>query len=99
MKRKVFLFLMVLATMMVKSQSWPYVVPNQDYLNFFSQRDIASNVPNAIDANNSVYSTGYIGTAAGSADLIVLKYDSLGVLSYSLPYNNGGYDKGYFNLS
>lgn len=94
MNKKILMGIISLIGLVARSQT-PYVVPNQDYKVFFSQQDIAANAPSAIDANNSVFSTGYMGTAGTApANLVVLKYDSLGVLQYSVTYDNGGMDNG-----
>ena len=87
--------LLAILALNIKAQTpyWPYVVPNQDWIKYYSQTDAVVSSPTAIDANSNVYQTGYSGLAT-SANLIVLKYDSLGVLSYSYAYNNGGADNG-----
>jgi hypothetical protein len=68
-------------------------VPNIDWKKVFSQTDAVVSSPTAIDANSNVYQTGYSGLSS-SANLLALRYDSTGILTYSYSYNNGGYDNG-----
>ncbi|MGZ3930216.1 MAG: DUF7948 domain-containing protein, partial [Bacteroidia bacterium] len=70
----------------------PYAVADIDWRQDYSQKDAVGASPNAVDANNNVFVAGYIGTS--NKNLIVLKYDSLGVLKYYFPFDNGGYDAG-----
>jgi len=69
------------------------VVPNVDWIQNFNDRNNISNAPFAIDANQSVYSTGYVDNGT-DFDLYCIKYDSLGVLQWSVTVNNGGTDIG-----
>lgn len=71
----------------------PYVVPNKDWVQYYSQRSATGSAPNALDANSNVYLTGYSGNTS-TGNIITLKYDSTGVLQYSHSYNNGGFDYG-----
>lgn len=70
------------------------VVPNIDWVKTFNPRFQRANAPSALDANNNVYVTGYVSTSASNQDLVVLKYDSLGILLWSYIYDNGGNDAG-----
>lgn len=68
------------------------VIPNIDWVKYYSEKNQIANVPSAIDANNNVYVTGYtyVGT---TPDITTLKYDAAGTLLWSVHYNNGGTDQ------
>lgn len=68
------------------------VVPNIDWVRYYSERAQISNVPSAIDANSNVYITGYTYPTPSNADLTTVKYDALGNVVWVQHYNNGGYD-------
>ena len=68
------------------------VVPNIDWVRYYSERSQISNVPSAIDANSNVYITGYTYPTAANADLTTVKYDATGTVVWVKNYNNGGYD-------
>jgi hypothetical protein len=93
MKQKKWLLgLLALMGLTAKAQfPTPYVLPNVDWIKYYSQRSGTSSAPNALDANSNVYLAGYTGISTVS-DIIALKYDSTGVLKYNYSYNNGGYD-------
>ncbi|MBI2723110.1 MAG: T9SS type A sorting domain-containing protein [Bacteroidetes bacterium] len=88
-KQKLLLWLCALIVIGAKAQ----VVPNVDWVKDYSYRNNIRNSVAALDANNNVYVTGaaYNGS---DEDLVVLKYDSLGILQYSYLYNNGANDEG-----
>ncbi len=98
MIRKTALGILILIGFISKSQLLPpstYVRPNIDWVAYYNQRSSIANAASALDANSNVYLTGYAtpsGTA--NANMIVLKYDSMGVMQFSVAYNNGGYDCG-----
>jgi hypothetical protein len=94
MLKNTLLCLITIMALNTKSQTLPpYVVPNVDWIKYYSQTDAVVSSPTALDANSNVYQTGYSGLAS-SSNLIALKYDSTGVLTYSYSYNNGGQDNG-----
>ncbi len=68
------------------------VVPNIDWVQFFSERNQVSNVPSAIDANNNVYTVGYSYTTPSNADITILKYNAIGILVWTRHYDNGSFD-------
>ncbi len=68
------------------------VVPNIDWVQYYSERAQISNVPSAIDANSNVYITGYTYPTPSNADLTTIKYDATGNIVWIKHYNNGGYD-------
>lgn len=68
------------------------VVPNVDWVRYYSERAQISNMPSAIDANNNVYTVGYSYVTPANPDLTILKYDASGVLVWVKHYDNGGYD-------
>ncbi|MCW3076119.1 MAG: fibronectin type repeat, repeat and LamG-like domain protein, partial [Bacteroidetes bacterium] len=88
-KTKIFSFVCVLLIMAAKAQ----VVPNTDWIKYYSQISIRGSISNAIDGNNNAYVTGYVDNGSNK-DLIVVKYDSLGTLLWSNNYDNGGDDIG-----
>lgn len=94
MIKKLLLCVLTLVVITAKAQfPGPYVVPNTDWIKYYSQTDVAGSSPGAIDANGNVYTTGYSGLSTAS-NLIVLKYDSLGTQQYAYSYNNGSFDNG-----
>ena len=68
------------------------VVPNIDWVKYFSERSQISNVPSAIDANSNVYITGYTYPTAANSDITTVKYDALGAVVWVKHYDNGGND-------
>lgn len=72
--------------------SFAQVVPNIDWVQYYSERAQISNVPSAIDANSNVYITGYTYPTPSNADLTTIKYDATGSIVWVKHYNNGGYD-------
>lgn len=68
------------------------VVPNIDWVKYYSEKATISNVPSAIDAGSNVYITGYTYPTPSNADLTTIKYDALGNLIWVRNYNNGGFD-------
>lgn len=95
LKKQLLLGLLTLMSIVAKSQTLPaYVVPNLDWIKYHSYRDQIGSAPNALDINSNVYLTGYDGLTS-AADILLLKYDSLGVLQYTVSYDNGGYDNSH----
>ena len=86
--KSILLFAIVLSNKNLIGQ----VIPNIDWVKYFSEKNQIANVPSAIDANNNVYVTGYT-YFSGTPDITTLKYDASGVLLWSVHYNNGGTDK------
>lgn len=90
--KKYFAFVLLTLTFnSVKAQ----VVPNVDWISYY-QSTISStllNMANALDANNNVYLTGVYENGTNK-DLLVLKYDSLGVFQWAYAYDNGNDDVG-----
>lgn len=70
------------------------VVPNKDWITYYSSQDTIENVTSDMDANNTVYSTGYVYSSTTNIDLIVQARDSTGLLLWTTLYDNGGTDKG-----
>lgn len=68
------------------------VVPNVDWVRYYSERAQISNVPSAIDANSNVYITGYTYPTSANADITTIKYDAAGNIVWVKHYDNGGYD-------
>jgi len=92
MIKKIMFCVLTIVVITAKAQfPSPYTVPNTDWIKYFSGMDLVVSAPTTLDANSNVFIAGYIGTTTAS-DLIVLKYDSTGVTSYTYMYNNGGYD-------
>ncbi len=73
------------------SPSSPHVVPNIDWITYYSDRANIYNSASAIDADNNVYTTGNIFTSTSNSNLIIQKRDSLGTLlwTYLYPYSTG----------
>ncbi len=95
-RRNYFITLLAFIWVSTRAQTpslYPYVVPNIDWIKYYSQTDGTESAPSTIDGNSSVYTTGYSGLNT-AANLIVLKYDSTGVLNFSYSYNNGSSDIG-----
>lgn len=93
MKKNIIMLLFSFCVITLKAQLSPYVIPNTDWINYFSQTNTLVSSPSAIDVNSNVYTTGYYGLSTQS-DLIALKYDSLGALTYSYSYSAGNFDVG-----
>ncbi len=73
--------------------SMAQVVPNIDWVQYYSERNGISNVPSAIDASNNVYITGYTYPINPSnQDATTVKYDQNGVLQWVKNYDFGGTD-------
>jgi hypothetical protein len=68
------------------------VVPNVDWVQYYSERAQISNVPSAIDANSNVYITGYTYQTGSNADLTTVKYDAAGNVVWVQHYDNGGFE-------
>lgn len=68
------------------------VIPNIDWVQYYSERATISNVPSAIDAANNVYITGYTYPSPTNKDATTIKYDQNGVLQWVKNYDNGGVD-------
>lgn len=88
------LTVLTLTTLAQVTPSTPYVIPNTDWVTHFSSRGNITNAPTAIDANGSMFLTGYTGLNASSCNILTQKRDSTGALIYTAIYNNGNYDKG-----
>lgn len=69
----------------------PYVIPNKDWVQYYSQMDLSHNVPSAIDANNNMFTAGYTGIIP-SAQAVVMKRDSTGALIYAIPFGTTGFN-------
>ncbi|PBQ34030.1 hypothetical protein CNR22_20355 [Sphingobacteriaceae bacterium] len=94
MIKKILFCVLTIVVITAKAQfPTPYVVPNIDWINYYSQRDTVSSAPSSIDANSNVYTTGYSGFTSG-ADLVAIKYDSTGVQQFVYTYNGGSFDVG-----
>lgn len=72
----------------------PYVAQNIDWIKYTGQKNSITNAPTAIDANNSMWLTGYTGTNSPAYDVLTQKRDSLGNVVFTTTYDNGNYDKG-----
>lgn len=97
MIKKLLFCVLTITGIAAKSQSpfpSPFVVPNVDWIKYYSQADIINAAPTAIDGNSNVYTTGFTGTGASVRDLLAMKYDSSGVQIFAYPYDNGGADQG-----
>lgn len=97
MIKKTLFCLLIAIAITAKSQNpfpSPFVVSNIDWIRYYSQVDILNSAPTTIDVNSNVYTTGYRGITGGLMDLLVMKYDSTGVQTFSYTYNNGGDDEG-----
>lgn len=70
------------------------VVPNIDWVKYYSENNTMDNIPSTLDANNNVYVTGYTHNGT-NRDITVLKYDSLGTLLWNQFYGSvSGDDEG-----
>jgi hypothetical protein len=92
MKKILLLITLILISLSVIPQTPPSVVPNIDWVKYFSERSQISNVPSAIDANSNVYITGYTYPTAANSDITTVKYDALGNVVWIKHYDNGGND-------
>ncbi|MCC6182505.1 MAG: T9SS type A sorting domain-containing protein [Bacteroidia bacterium] len=84
--------LLLSALSLIGLNSIAQVVPNVDWVRYYSERSQISNVPSAIDANSNVYITGYTYPTAASADITTIKYDATGTVVWVKHYDNGGFD-------
>ncbi len=88
MKQKLF----ISALSLLGLSSMAQVVPNVDWVQYYSERAQISNVPSAIDANSNVYITGYTYQTGANADLTTVKYDAAGNVVWVQHYDNGGFE-------
>lgn len=84
--------ILLLALSLMCLTAFPQVVPNIDWVKYFSERAFISNVPSAIDANNNVYITGYTYPTTANSDITTVKYDAAGNVVWVKHYDNGGND-------
>ena len=92
MKKIILLITLILISISVRPQAPTSVVPNIDWVKYFSERSQISNVPSAIDANSNVYITGYTYPTSANSDITTVKYDALGNVVWVKHYDNGGND-------
>lgn len=90
MTKKLILCVFTIVVLNARSQ----VVPDIDWITYYSSQDTIENVTSDMDANNTVYTTGYVYTSSTNIDLIVQARDSTGLLLWTTLYDNGGTDKG-----
>ena len=88
MKPKLFIYILFSLSISSIAQ----VVPNVDWVKYYSEKAQISNVPSAIDANSNVYITGYTYPTTVSADLTTIKYNATGAIVWVKNYDNGGFD-------
>lgn len=90
MVKKLALGLIVFITISTQAQ----VVPNIDWVKYYSENNTMDNIPSTLDAVNNVYVTGYTHNGT-NRDISVLKYDSLGTLLWTQFYGSiSGDDEG-----
>jgi hypothetical protein len=70
------------------------VVPNIDWVKYYSERANINNVPTTLDANNNAYLTGFANVSSSVIAMKTLKYDSLGNNIFTASYSNGSFDAG-----
>ncbi len=93
--KKVALVLVCLFSKTIISQTYPYVVPNKDYVvNIITGSGLdARGVASAVDyVSGAVYTCGFVNTVSNGKDLILVKFDSAGVQQWVASYDFNSLD-------
>ncbi len=93
--KKLALVLVCLFFKTIISQTYPYVVPNKDYVvNIITGSGLdARGVASAVDyVSGAVYTCGFVNTASSGKDLILVKFDSAGVQQWVASYDFNSLD-------
>lgn len=88
-------FLLPILSQIGKAQTYPYVVPNKDYVvNIITGSGLdARGVASAVDyVSGAVYTCGFVNTASSGKDLILVKFDSAGVQQWVASYDFNSLD-------
>lgn len=91
MKRKLLASLLVIGTILAKSQGSD-VVPSIVWVTTVGTDYSVSNISTALAANSNVHAAGRTNITPGNADIIVQCTDSSSAVLWTYTYDNGSYD-------
>lgn len=93
--KSIFFGFLLASSMFVYSQTYPYVIPNKDYVvNVLNNSGLdAQGVASAVDyVSGAVYTCGFVNTASTGRDLVLVKFDSTGVQQWIATYDFNSLD-------
>lgn len=93
--KSIFFGFLLASSMFVYSQTYPYVIPNKDYVvNVLNNSGLdAQGVASAVDyISGAVYTCGFVNTASTGRDLVLVKFDSTGVQQWIATYDFNSLD-------